>query len=771
MDAAVQILIVIMACVLLGCCIVTVKSKTEYTNSLLRLYLCAVLTMFVYSLFLFGRTKEQALFFDGVYFACTDWLVICMLLFCADYTKIYKRRRLHSIILYGLAAIDTAALLLNNIWCFMFDVEIHMNEVSGRVCRIEIFKFPHYLHLAFCYIIISFAFALLLYKAVRSPGIYKKTYVSMFVPFLCIVVCNFICYSMNLQADVSVLLYAVLAAVICYLSVLASPKKLLNRMLMKVNENMKDAIICYDIHGNLVYANQTAESIFLDENNKYIKKNRKVMKDTFPMFGDMEEASADVVKENKVTMLIDGLEKYFTVELINLTDGEDRVGLLIKMTDKTSEIKAFEEDRIKAEYDSLTGIYNRESFFKEAERVLKEDADTPRYMIASDIKDFKMINELFGEKVGDEILKKQAMLIKKLSHRGNVYGRIANDSFALFMPCKYYNEDKILKAMKSMQSLTDESIYKMHIYVGVYKVTDTSESIQVMYDKARMTIDAVKGDYQRIFMHYDDRMMKQMVYENNILSEFGDAMSEGQFELYLQPQVDCEKNIVGAEAFPCWVHPVRGVLMPDKFYPVLEKTGHAHLLDISIWKKAIKHLAGWKHMGVEDMYIAISISSKDFFYLNIYDVLTECVESCGVNPGNIKVEITETALMGNITKFMDLSVNLQRYGFEIEIDNFGRGYSSLNMLKDINADYLKLNTVILDSCFGKNTDERSGIIFKSIIEMAGKLGIKVVIDGVCDADRDEYAKKAGCAYFQGDYYYKMVSAQEFDCKYIGLGDL
>lgn len=768
MDAVVQILTVIMACVLFVCCIVTVKSKIEYKRSLVRLYLFAVITMSAYFLFLLCRTKEYALFFDGVYFACTDWLVICMLLFFADYTKIYKRRRLHSVILYGLAALDTAALLLNNVCHFMFDVDIRINRLSGQVYRANILKFPHYIHILFCCFIVSFALVLLIYRAVKYPGIYKNTYIAMIVPFLCIAVCNFICYSMNLQADVSVILYAVFVAVICYLSVLASPKKLLNRMLMKVNGDIKDAILCYDIYGNLVYANNTAQKIFFDDNNRHTQKNCMKMKDTFD---NTDVDSLEIIKENKVTMLIYGEERYFTVELINLTDRGDRVGILIKMTDKTSEIKAFEEDRIRASYDSLTGIYNRESFFEEAARVLKEDAGTPRYMIASDIKDFKMINELFGEKVGDEILKKQAMLIKKLSHRGNVYGRIGDNSFALFMPCKYYNEDKMLKAMKSMQSFADESIYKMHIYVGVYKVTDTTESVQVMYDKARMTIEAVKGDYQRVFMHYDDRMMKQMVYENNILSEFGDAMSEGQFELYLQPQVDCQGNIVGAEAFPCWVHPVRGVLKPDNFYPVLEKTGHAHLLDAAIWKKAIKHLAEWKHMGADDMYIALSISSKDFYYLNIYDVLTECVESCGVNPGNIKIEITETALMSNITKFMDLSVNLQEYGFEIEIDNFGRGFSSLNMLKDINADYLKLNTIILDSCFGDNTDERSKIIFKSIIDMAGKLGMKAVIEGVSDAGQDEYSKSAGCVYFQGDYYYEMVSAQEFDSRYIGPGNI
>ncbi|MCI8307660.1 MAG: EAL domain-containing protein [Lachnospiraceae bacterium] len=763
MDTAVQILIVFMAFVLLFCCIITVKSKIEYMGSLVRLYLCAIATMFAYFMFLFTGTKEQALFFDGVYFVCTDWLVICMLHFCADYTKVYKRHKYDAAIIYGIAALDTVALLFNNVWQFMFDIVMRMHPETGKIYRIENFKFPHYIHLSFCYIIIFFAFVLLINRALKSPEIYNKAYISMLASFLGVVICNCICYSLNLQIDVSVLLYAVLASIICYLSVLAAPKTLVNRMLEKVNSEIKDALICHDVYGNLVYANQTAKSIFLDESNADSRKNSRIMKDKFYNFEAADKAD---MEESTVTMLVNGEKRYFTVELINLTDGEFNVGLLVKMIDKTNEIKAFEEDKLRAAYDSLTGIYNRESFFKEASKSLEKDPDTPRYMIASDIKDFKMINEIFGEKTGDEILKKQAMLIKKYSHKANVYGRISSNGFAIFMPCKYYNEDKILKIIKSMQSIISDGIYKMHVYIGVYKATDMTESVEIMYDKARMTIEAVKGDYQRVFMHYDDRMMKQMVYENNILSEFGAAMNEGLFELYLQPQVDRDKNIVGAEAFTCWAHPVRGVIMPDKFYPVLEKTGHAHLLDAQMWKMAIKHLGKWKDMGAEDMYLAVKISSKDFYYLNIYDVLTGCVEEYGVNPHNLKLEITETALMSNLAKFLELSLRLKKYGFEIEIDNFGQGYSSLNMLKDISADYLKLDAAIADSCLADNPDSRSKIIFDTIIEMAGKLGIHIVIDGVCDEIQDEYFKKAGCGYFQGDYYYEMLPAWQFDEKYI-----
>lgn len=774
MVTTMKILLVIMIIALCICYRVTSKGKIESKSSLLRLYVCEIAVLLSYLAFLFSRTKSQALFFNGLYYAGNVWYVILFFMYITDYTKVYRTVKRNDIIVTSLAMIDTCAMLLNNIWQFIFDLTLYVDYKNDEVVWLNIFKSFRYLHVSFYYIILIFSLILLIYKIHKTPKMYKGAYLSLLALLFGAMFTNTICVKFKLNVDISVLVYALLTIVLCYLSLLASPKAFVNKMLSCVAEEMQDGMICYDISGNIVYINKLAKLLFYDEENRDYEKN---IKDLNRLLKGKSPIECEPFKNQKIRFRINNEERHYIVDVMNMVDRGEKAGIYLKVTDNTSEMNDLEKERYRATYDELTGIYNRESFFKEADRVLKEDPYTPRYMIASDIKDFKLINQFFGEKFGDEILKKVAVYLRKLSHRGNVYGRISGDKFALLMPCKYFSEEIFIRVLKSMQSLTDEGLYKMHIYAGVYPVSDYHESAQAMYDKAQLTIDSVKGNYQKVFIYYDEEIMKRLVYQNTVISEFSDAINNKQFEMYLQPQVDGEGKIVGAEAFPCWIHPVRGVLTMDRFYSILEKTGHVYLLDTLVWEKAIKRLAKWKKNGREDLFISINISAKDMFYVNVYDVLTKYIEMYDVNPKNLKVEIKETSLMDNIYEFMELFDELQKYGFDIEIDDFGLGYSSLNMLKDINADYLKLDVGFLDSDtdgIWENDDEeimsindmRSRIIFKSVVDMASELGMNVIIDGVSGLRQASYIEETGGLYFQGDYFHKMISGKEFDNQFI-----
>lgn len=772
----VKVLIVLLIILLVACGIVTVRSGNEHKKVLVSLFCAGAVSMIAYLLFISSLKKPMATFFDGVFFACIDWMLFILVVFTLDYTKVYKRKRVEFWVNVGLCSLDTLFLVCNVFFENVYIIKTAINLKTGDFFWIAIFEWPYYVHLGYCYILVAWIVLALINKIITAPRMYKGAYSSLAIIFSIIIISNLICYSMNLQIDVSVLMYSLLAVVICYFVLYASPKALVNKMLMEVNAKIKDATVCFDCNDVMVYYNQIIDDLFLDVNNKDTADNRKAIEEAM---ADVKPMECDYYKENNIVLKLGGEEHYFVGEIISLYDRNEKIGYMLKMTDNTSEIKAYEREYCRATYDSLTGIFNRERFFEEASRTLKEDPDTPRFLLASDIKDFKLINELFGQKVGDEVLKKQAALIKKLSHKGNVYGRITDNKFAVLMPCKYFSEEKVINSMKSMKSLTDESVYKMHVYVGLYKITDPTEDIQAMYNKAQLTIESVKGDYQRICVYYDERIMRKLVYENNVLSEFGEAKSSRRFRLYLQPQYNAEGKVIGAEAFPCWLHPNRGVLKPDEFYSILEKTGHVYMLDTFIWEMAVKQLAKWAKLGREDLFIAVNVSSKDYYYLDIYNVLTDYIKKYGVDPRRLKVEITETALMRNIDMFMELFENLREYGIDLEIDSFGNGYSSLNMLKDINAECIKLDTRFFIASDEEKEDEneeaakerellmeRSKIIFTSIVDMATQLGMKVVADGVCNKKQDDYLKSIGCEYFQGDYYHEIIPADEFDEKYI-----
>lgn len=772
----VKVLIILLIILLGACGIATYRSDNEQKKTLMALFCVGAFSMIMYATFISSITKTAAVLLDGLFFASIDWMLFILVIFALDYTKVHKRNRMEFVLNASICTFDSVMLVGNVFFNNVFSIKSAINVTTGEFFWVAIFEWPYYIHLAYCYILVAWIVLAFVNKVITAPRMYRGAYSSIAILFAVLIISNLICFSMKLPIDVSVLMYSGFAAVICYFVLYSSPKALVNKMLIEVNSKIKDGTVCYDYNNVRVYHNQIIYDLFIDAANDDIDENRKNIERAMSAINPME---CDYYKDNKIVLKLEGEEHYFVGEIISLYDQNEKIGYMLKLTDNTSEIKAYEREYCRATYDSLTGIYNRERFFEEAQRVLREDPDTPRYLITSDIKDFKLINELFGQKLGDEVLKEQASLIRKLSHKGNVYGRIADNRFALLMPCKYFSEDKFNNAMKSMQLLTDESVYKMHVYVGIYKITDPAEDVQSMYNKAMLTIESVKGDYRRVYVYYDERIMRKLVYENNVLSEFQEARNNHQFRLYLQPQYNADGKVIGAEAFPCWHHPNRGLLKPDKFYSILEKTGHVYMLDTFIWEMAVKQLAKWSKLGRDDLFIAVNVSSNDYYYLDIYNVFIGYLKKYGVDSKRLKVEITETALMRNIDMFMELFNNLRNHGIDLEIDSFGNGYSSLNMLKDINAECIKLDTrFFIESDIDKEEEraekkkdkdflmKRSKIIFKSIFDMAMQLGMKVVADGVSDRSQDAYLKSIGCEYFQGEYYHEMISAGEFDEKFI-----
>ena len=211
--------------------------------------------------------------------------------------------------------------------------------------------------------------------------------------------------------------------------------------------------------------------------------------------------------------------------------------------------------------------------------------------------------------------------------------------------------------------------------------------------------------------------------------------------MFLQPQVDCKGMAYGAEALVRWQHPERGLLSPAVFIDVLEKAGLIYKLDRYMWEKAAEKLGEWKREGHDRYHISVNISTKDFYLIDVYETFTGLVDKYNINPDKLKLEITETALMADFKKNMEIIRRLQNYGFKIEIDDFGSGYSSLNMLKDISAD-------------------------ESIVSLAGKLGMEVITEGVEKESQVNMLKDMGCNMFQGYFFSKPVQIKEFEDRYL-----
>ena len=383
-------------------------------------------------------------------------------------------------------------------------------------------------------------------------------------------------------------------------------------------------------------------------------------------------------------------------------------------------------------------------------------------MVCTNIKNFKLINDLFGEEMGDRVLVDQASMLKFANYEDCIHGRIGPDRFAMLVAKENFNQELAEKNTGRLQYLINDANYKIQVCIGVYKIEDPTESPQVMYDKANMAIEAPQEGYHKTVVYYDAKMLERLMQEKTVVGEFDRAIREKQFVMYLQPLVGADGRLIGAEALARWHHPSQGLIMPVNFISIIEKAGLIIRLDEYIWELAAEKLSQWKAQGMEDLSISVNVSAKDFYYTDLSRVFIGLAEKYDISPGNLNIEITETVLVTDLMVHLQTLEKLRDYGFRIEIDDFGSGYSSLNMLKDVKADILKIDMLFLRET--ENRD-RSRVILNSIVTMAKNLDMLVLVEGVETAEQLETLRRMGCDIFQGFYFSKPVPVEEFEEKY------
>jgi len=285
-----------------------------------------------------------------------------------------------------------------------------------------------------------------------------------------------------------------------------------------------------------------------------------------------------------------------------------------------------------------------------------------------------------------------------------------------------------------------------------------------MCDKADMAIQKNTGNYAKNIFFYDTVLMKERIEAQAIYNDFLKALEKKEFGFYIQPQFDTRTNSVnGGEALVRWNHPVNGVMSPNLFVPVLEKTDYISDLDYCIWEKVAKTLRDWKDKGFENYYLSVNISAKDFYYIDVYEVLTGLVKKYEINPKNMNLEVTETILMSNVAMHQNILSRLRDFGFTIEMDDFGSGYSSLSTLRNLSMDVLKIDMEFLRST--ENYGQSLKII-NGIIDMAKSLDMTVITEGVEVENQANALKEMGCDIFQGYYFSRPIPVDVFEKKYM-----
>ena len=752
-------ILILLIMIMVGCVSVVNKKVVRNRSSVVHLIWTAVFTTACYTGFILVPSKHYnlAVFMNGLHFLSVDWLVIYLMLFAAAYTRISPPSKLPRRIVGILAGLDSISFLINTYTHHMFDLKVATSDTMGRDYW-DVQLSPLYLvHRLFVYAIVLYSLILFSYRLAKSPAIYRGKYRSILLQMVSVVGLNSICSIMNTKYDYSVILYASLAISICYLALYASPKKLLEKIHSTIVEDSIVGLFIYDKNGICVGINQVAKKLFDGEGDIDTIAEQFLAK-----WINEYKGNAENILGVQRTFIKNGEEIYVYVSYLKFLDEKGRtIGSCFRFENRTEVVKRFQEEQYKITHDMRTGLLNRTAFEDEVRKILFR-AKEPFYMVCTNIQDFKLVNELYGAEAGDRLLIAEADMIRNIAVENSVSTRIYADKFCILMPKRCFDEQMLLESMSEVLKTSLPNSFRLHYYIGVYEITDVSKPVWTMYDKANMAIDAIQGNYEKFVSYYSDELMQYIMKEKEVLGEFDRAIEENQFSMFLQPQIGNSGTIVGAEALVRWIHPEKGMVSPGIFIPILEKAGLIHKLDLYMWENAAKKLEEWKKQGKEKLSISVNISTKDFFYLDVCEIFRLLAEKYDFDIHNLKLEITESVFMENVREIMKTLSGLHRLGYHIEIDDFGSGYSSLGMLKDITADVLKIDMTFLQET--KNVD-RSTTILKNIISMSKELGMKVITEGVETKEQVDLLMNMGCDMFQGYYFAKPMSLENFEKEY------
>jgi diguanylate cyclase (GGDEF)-like protein len=415
-------------------------------------------------------------------------------------------------------------------------------------------------------------------------------------------------------------------------------------------------------------------------------------------------------------------------------------------------------------YDRLTGLYRYEAFLEKVKACLDRDKNGAYILVRFDVKNFKLVNDIFGMESGDRLLCKVGETIRKKDIPDAVYCRIDGDRFAAFVQERY--EDELVEMLMKSQFFADHNAnYQVYIYIGIYKISNRSIPVSMMSDRANIALNTVKNNrFVRIAI-YDEAMYKDIVQECELSTELTRAIEDEELKIYLQPQVSVEGVVTGAEALVRWEHPLRGTLNPVDFLPVFEKNYRIVDVDKYVWELACRQLRKWNDEGINDLYISVNISPKDFECIDVYETLVSLVEKYRVDPEQLRIEITESTIMQNPERQIELIGRLRLAKFYVEMDDFGSGYSSLGMLKDMHLDAIKLDMRFLSK--GAD-DERGRKVLNLTVNLIKELGMTAIAEGVETQEEVEYLREIGCDIFQGFHFSRPIPVEEFERRYTYL---
>ena len=461
-----------------------------------------------------------------------------------------------------------------------------------------------------------------------------------------------------------------------------------------------------------------------------------------------------VQRQDRQTLTLSCLGEYYMEK-----DGGHPLVCLIVDTQELETERGGESELSHERLDRLTGISNRDTFFHSVRRILDEHPDEKYVLGTFDIDRFKIINDVYGTQVGDSILVQLAASTAREVLGKGACGRLGGDVFAFCMR----EEDFDLEGLLQSQRFLSDNLglaYNLVIHTGIYPIADREADISAMCDRANLARSTIKGNFNKRYAYYDEPMREAILAEQEILNDMQKALETGAFVLYLQPiySLNFEKP-VSAEALVRWKHPEKGIIEPGRFISLFEHNRFITNLDHYMWELTCRYLADRRERDLAPIPISVNVSRVNLFQPDLVSDLLSLLQKYDLTPSMLRLEITETAYMDDPEQLITASEKLRKAGFKLHVDDFGSGYSSLHMLKDIPLDVLKLDMRFLGDL---EPSSSAATVLLGVIRIAQNLGMVTVAEGVETRFQLEFLRSAGCDNIQGFLFAKPMPIDEFE---------
>lgn len=755
MRIGIAIVVLVMAAALGICAHYSRKSENEIAPKV-RLLLLTLIPPVVGNLIIISSPwRIPALVGYYIYFLGMNLVMFALINFTISYCSLTWKRGSKAVLISLLSA-DAIQLLFNTIFGQAFSIE-EIIAYGAPYYRLIPF-FGQTLHRILDYGIFFTVLIIFFVKLRSSSQIYSERYSIILASMIFTGLWETFYIFSRTPIDRSMIGFGVFGLLVYYFSLHYKPVLLLNRMLADVASGLSEALFFFDEDGKCVWADKQAMNL-LDLNGSNLEHAAGSLKKLFP---DLN-LNDTVLKTKCVIGGTDGT-RYYDLEKYPFIDYKGKkAGSVLNIQDVTEAHLALEHERYLATHDSLTGLYTKEYLYEMIRKQIDENPDKVFNIAYLDVNDFKMVNDVFGRAFGDHALRRLADNLRQNLPPGSLYGRLGGDCFGFSISDEFFDPERAEQLMSYFVVKDGARSCRLVQHQGVFRAVERDIDVSVMFDRAHMALMTIKDDYKRHLAIYDGDMREKVLWGQEISNQLPDAIAERQLIPYLQAIVNVEGEVVGAEALVRWIHPEKGFLPPAAFIPTFEKNGMVADVDRYIWRCACEILKRWSEMGCEDLFISVNISPKDFFFMDVLEELKALVNEFEISPSRLRIEITETLMMSDNRDWLQILQELKKEGFLIEMDDFGSGYSSLNLLKNMPVDVIKVDMVFL----GESEDiEKGKTILRNIMNMVNGLGLLPLTEGVETVDQYNMLVDMGCRMFQGYFFSKPIPLDEFETQYL-----